>query len=63
MAADVVPERDEEREKIERLYRRYRKYRFVSNVCALFFRHKGKRRQVRNAVLEYFLGRGQAEKA
>ena len=31
--------------------------------CALFFRHKGKRRQVRNAVLEYFLGRGQAEKA
>lgn len=62
-AAHVVPERDEEREKIERLYRRYRKYRFVSNVCALFFRHKGKRRQVRNAVLEYFLGRGQAEKA
>ncbi|MCM1324017.1 MAG: WavE lipopolysaccharide synthesis family protein [Acetobacter sp.] len=52
-----VPLIDEERFKIEKYYKNYKKYRFLSNLCALPFRNKAKRRQIRNAVLEYFLNK------
>jgi hypothetical protein len=52
-----VPLIDEERLKIEKCYKNYRKYRFLSNLCALPFRNKAKRRQIRNAVLEFFLAK------
>lgn len=50
-----VPLIDDERLKIEKYYKNYKKYRFFSNLCALPFRNKAKRREIRNSILEYFL--------
>lgn len=50
-----VPEIDHERVKISHLYRNYKKFRFMGNIAALFFPGKGRKRNVRNAILEYFL--------
>lgn len=51
----AVSETDEVREKIETLYKKYKKFRFLSNLCALPFRGKARRRKIRNKVLEFFL--------
>ena len=53
----TVPEFDEEKDRIKKLYKKYKKYRFISNICALPFRNKAKRRDIRNKILEYFLNR------
>lgn len=52
-----VPTKDEERLKIEKYYKNYKKYRFLGNLCALPFRNKTKRREIRNSILEYFLNK------
>lgn len=52
-----VPEFDEEKARIKKLYKKYKKYRFISNICALPFRNKAKRRDIRNKILEYFLNK------
>lgn len=52
-----VPTKDEERLKIEKYYKNYKKYRFLGNLCALPFRNKAKRREIRNSILEYFLNK------
>lgn len=53
----IIPPKDMERLKIEKLYRNYKKYRFLSNLCAFPFRHKAKRREIRNKILEFFLNK------
>lgn len=50
-----VPQRDLEGEKIMKYYKKYKMYHFLSNLFALPFRNKAKRREIRNKVLEYFL--------
>lgn len=52
-----VPEADITRLQIEHFYKNYKKYRFLSNLLALPFRDKAKRREIRNKTLEYFLAR------
>ena len=52
-----TPEKDYERLKIEKLYHNYKKYRFLSNLCALPFKDKSVRRNIRNKTLEFFLNR------
>lgn len=53
----IIPRKDLEQLKIEKMYHNYRKYRFFSNLCALPFRNKAKRREIRNNVLEFFLNK------
>lgn len=53
----AVPQKDPERAKIGKLYGNYKKYRFLSNLCALPFRNKAKRREIRNKILEFFLNK------
>ena len=53
----IVPIIDSQRLLIKKLYFNYKKYRFFSNICALPFRNKAKRREIRNKILEFFLNK------